>query len=52
MNGRMSFSLKGVDVESVLAGEGRGWTAAELRYIAGNPAARAITTFFHGNVPF
>jgi RHS repeat-associated protein len=51
MKGRISFSLKGVDVESVLAGEGGGWTAAELRYIAGNPAARDITTFFHGSLP-
>jgi RHS repeat-associated protein len=52
MNGRISFSLNGVDVADVLAGGDSSWTAAELRYIAGNPAAKAITTFFHGIVPF
>jgi hypothetical protein len=52
MGGRISFSLKGVDVENVIAGIGEGWTDEELRYIAGNPTARAVTTFFHGIVPF
>jgi hypothetical protein len=52
MGGRISFSLQEVDVENVIAGIGEGWTDEELRYIAGNPAARPITTFFHGSVPF
>jgi len=55
LNGRISFSLQDVKVAESLADQIPGsWTAAELRYIVQNPAARAITTFFPGGgiVPF
>lgn len=52
MNGRISFTLRDVDVAGALSGEDRSWTAAEVRYLAATPAASAITTFFHGADPF
>ena len=38
-------------VDEILAGQGSGWTAQKLRYVCGNPIARAITTFFRGATP-
>jgi len=52
MNGRISFTLRDVDVAGALSGADRSWTAAEVRYLAATPAARVITTFFHGADPF
>ena len=51
LNGRISFTLKDVDVARALSGADHGWTAVEVRYLAA-PPARAITTFFHGADPF
>jgi hypothetical protein len=52
LNGQILFNLKYINVDDALSGEDTSWAAAELRYIAGNPVARAITTFFNGTVPF
>ncbi|WP_433181247.1 RHS repeat-associated core domain-containing protein [Actinoallomurus sp. CA-150999] len=52
MNGKISFSLLGVDAKKILAGMEESFTAEEVRYLARNDAARAITTFFHGAPPF
>jgi RHS repeat-associated protein len=54
--GRMTFNMHGVTrVDEMLAG-GESYvatrvTAMELRYICGNAAARAITTFMNGAAP-
>ncbi|MGW2240687.1 RHS repeat-associated core domain-containing protein [Streptomyces sp. NPDC001759] len=54
--GRMTFNLHGVTkVDEMLAG-GNSYvatrvTAMELRYICGNEAARAVTTFVNGAAP-
>jgi hypothetical protein len=51
--GRISFSMRGIrNVEGMVAGRmNRFRTGAELNYICGNAAARAITTFFDGPDP-
>ncbi|MGV9560233.1 RHS repeat-associated core domain-containing protein [Streptomyces sp. NPDC003522] len=54
--GRMTFNMHGITkVDEMLAG-GTSYvatrvTAMELRYICGNPAARAVTTFVNGDAP-
>lgn len=47
--GRPSEGVRFVD--EILAGQGSGWTAQELRYVCGNAIARAITAFFRGATP-
>jgi hypothetical protein len=52
--GRISFNMKGIqDVEGILGGKdyGNGFTSHELRYVCGNAAVRAATTFFNGDAP-
>ncbi|WP_416963453.1 RHS repeat-associated core domain-containing protein [Streptomyces sp. Agncl-13] len=55
-SGRMTFNMHGITrVDEMLAG-GESYvatrvTAMELRYICGNAAARAITTFVNGDAP-
>ncbi|MEU6098617.1 hypothetical protein [Streptomyces sp. NPDC047079] len=55
-NGKISFNLQGIQgVDQMLSDAptyiGKSVTAQELRYVCGNKAARAITTFYNGEAP-
>lgn len=55
-NGQISFNMQGIQgVDQMLSDAptyiGQSVTAHELRYVCGNKAARAITTFYNGDAP-
>ncbi|MFJ5310037.1 hypothetical protein, partial [Streptomyces sp. NPDC088350] len=54
--GKISFNMQGIiNIDEMLSGAqtyaGQSVTADELRYVCGNAAARAITTFYNGDAP-
>jgi len=51
---RISFNLEGMkDIPGILSGKTAAGlnTSIELRYVCGNAAARAVTTFYGGDAP-